>query len=46
MKVGKLRALAVTSLQRNPLYPVVPPQGSKAYTAFVKDEVERWTQVI
>ena len=25
---------------------VVPPQGSKAYTAFVKDEVERWTKVI
>ncbi len=103
VKVGKLRALAVTSEQRNPLYPdvptiaesgfpgfsalswsglsvpagtppaiverleaemgrimgspairqrmesvgfVVPPQGSKAYTAFVKDEVERWTKVI
>jgi tripartite-type tricarboxylate transporter receptor subunit TctC len=103
VKVGKLRALAVTSLQRNPLYPdvptvaesgfpgfsalswsglsvpagtpaavvdrleaemgrimasaaikqrmesvgfVVPVQGSRAYTGFVKEEVERWTQVI
>ena len=103
VKVGKLRALAVTSLQRNPLYPdvptvaesgfpgfsalswsglsvpagtppaiverleaemgrimaspaikqrmesvgfVVPAQGSKAYSGFVKDEVERWTRVI
>ncbi len=103
VRTGKLRALAVTSEQRNPLYPdvptiaesgfpgfsalswsglsvpkgtpqpivdrletemarimtspaikqrmesvgfVVPPQGSKPYTAFVKDEVERWTRVI
>ncbi len=103
VKLGKLRALAVSSEQRNPLYPdvptvaesgfpgfsalswsglsvprgtpqavvdrlesemvkimgspaikqrmetvgfVVPPQGSKAYTSFVKEEVERWTQVI
>jgi tripartite-type tricarboxylate transporter receptor subunit TctC len=103
VKAGKLRALAVSSLQRNPLYPdvptvaesgfpgfsaiswsglsvphgtpqpivdrleaemvkimgspairqrmesvgfVVPPQGSKHYTAFVKEEVERWTRVI
>ena len=103
VKVGKLRALAVTSLQRNPLYPdvptvaesgfpgfsalswsglsvpagtpqpvvdrleaemgrimaspaikqrmesvgfVVPAQGSKAYSGFVKEEVERWTRVI
>ena len=25
---------------------VVPPQGSKAYTDFVKSELERWTRVI
>jgi tripartite-type tricarboxylate transporter receptor subunit TctC len=103
VKTGKLRALAVTSLQRNPLYPdvptiaesglpgfsalswsglsvprgtpqpivdrleaemvkimqspaiktrmesqgfVVPPQGSKAYTEFVRKEIEGWTKVI
>ena len=103
VKGGKLRPLAVTSAQRNPLYPdvptvaesgykgfealswsgisapkgtpqpiidkleaaitqamtsqavrqrleslgfVVPPLGSKAYTAFVKSELERWTRVI
>jgi tripartite-type tricarboxylate transporter receptor subunit TctC len=103
VKSGKLKALAVSSAQRNPLYPdvptvaesgykgfealswsglsapkgvpqpivdkleaavtaamqsapiklrmesvgfVVPPQGSKAYDAFVKDEVARWTKVI
>ena len=101
VKAGKLRPLAVTSAQRNLLYPdvpmisesgykgfealswsgisapkgtpqpvidklevalalrspsmrqrlesqgfVVPPQGSKAYSAFVKSELERWTQVI
>ena len=103
IKAGKLRPLAVTSAQRNPLYPdvptisesgykgfeamswsgisapkgtpqpvidkletaltqalqspsmrqrlesqgfVVPPQGSKAYSAFVKSELERWTKVI
>jgi tripartite-type tricarboxylate transporter receptor subunit TctC len=103
VRTGRLRALAVTSEQRNPLYPdvptvaesgfpgfvalswsglsvprgtpqaivdrleaemarimgspaikqrmesagfVVPPQGSKAYTAFVAAEVERWTRVI
>ncbi len=103
VKAGKLRALAVTSAQRNPLYPdvptisesgypgfsalswsglsvpkgtpkpivdkleaemvkalqsaelrqrlestgfVVPALGSTAYTAFVKTEKERWTQVI
>jgi tripartite-type tricarboxylate transporter receptor subunit TctC len=103
VKAGKLRALAVSSAQRNPLYPdvptiaesgykgfeslswsgmsvpkgtpqpivdkldaamaqalkspsfkqrlesqgfVVPAEGSKAYTAFVKSELERWTKVI
>ena len=103
VKAGKLRPLAVTSAQRNPLYPdvptiaesgykgfealswsgmsvprgtpqpvmdkleaamfqamgspavrqrlesqgfVVPPQGAKAYTDFVKSELERWTKVI
>ena len=103
VKAGKLRPLAVTSAERNPLYPdvptvaesgykgfealswsgisapkgtpqpiidkleaamvqvmgspsvkqrlesqgfVVPPLGSKAYTAFVKSELERWTKVI
>ena len=103
VRAGKLRALAVTSAQRNALYPdvptisesgfpgfealswsglsvtrgtpqpvvdrleaelgkimqspairqrmdamgfVIPAQGSKAYTAFVKDEVDRWTTVI
>jgi tripartite-type tricarboxylate transporter receptor subunit TctC len=103
VRAGKLRALAVTSLQRNPLYPdvptvaesgfpgfealswsglsvakgtpqavvdrleaeigkimgspaikqrmesvgfVVPAQGGKTYTAFVKAEMERWTSVI
>src|SRR5438105_4679418 len=103
VKAGKLRALAVTSAQRNPLYPdvptiaesgypgfsaiswsglsvprgtpqtivdrleaemtkimqspaikarmesqgfVIPPQGSKAYTEFVRSEIERWTRVI
>ena len=103
VKAGKLRALAVSSKQRNPLYPdvptiselgyagfealswsglsapkgtaqpiidkleaalsaamlspairqrmesvgfVVPPQGSKAYTQFVKSELDGWTQVI
>jgi len=103
VRAGKLRALAVTSAQRNALYPdvptisesgfpgfealswsglsvargtpqpvvdrleaelgkimtspairqrmdalgfVIPAQGSKAYTAFVKGEYERWTTVI
>ncbi len=103
VKAGKLRALAVSSLQRNPLYPdvptvaesgypgfnalswsglsapkgtpqaivdkleaaavtalkspavkerlervgfVVPELGSKAYTAFVKSELDLWTKVI
>jgi tripartite-type tricarboxylate transporter receptor subunit TctC len=103
VKAGKLRALAVTSLQRNPLYPdvptvaesgypgfqalswsglsalkgtpqpivakleaamikvmaspevkermasqgfIIPPQGSAAYTAFVKSEIELWNKVI
>jgi tripartite-type tricarboxylate transporter receptor subunit TctC len=103
VKAGKLRALAVSSAQRNPLYPdvptiaesgykgfeslswsgmsvpkgtpqpivdkldaamvqalksasfrqrlesqgfVVPAEGTKAYTAFVKSELERWTRVI
>jgi len=103
VKAGKLRALAVTSLQRNPLYPevptvaesgfagfqalswsglsaikgtpqpivdkldatlkkimgsaeirqrlesvgfVVPPPGAKAYTEFVKSEIDLWTRVI
>lgn len=103
VKAGKLRALAVSSKQRNPLYPdvptvaelgypgfealswsglsapkgtpqavidkieaaltasmvspairqrmesvgfVVPVQGSRAYTQFVKAELDRWTKVI
>jgi len=103
VKAGKLRALAVTSKERNPLYPdvptveesgfkgyqalswsglsalkstpqpivdkleaamkkimsspeikqrmesvgfIVPPQGSKAYTEFVKKEIDLWTRVI
>ena len=103
VKAGKLRALAVSGKQRNPLYPdvptvaelgypgfealswsglsapkgtpqpiidkiegalagamtspaikqrmesvgfVVPVQGSKAYTQFVKAELDRWTKVI
>ena len=103
VKAGKLRALAVSSLERNALYPdvptiaesgypgfealswsgisapkgvpqpildkleaaitnsmqsasirqrmegngfVVPPQGSKAYTAFVTKEYDRWIRVI
>jgi tripartite-type tricarboxylate transporter receptor subunit TctC len=103
VRAGKLRALAVTSAQRNALYPEVPtisesgypgfsaiswsglslpkgtpqpivdkleaemakamqsteivqrmaalgfviaPQGSQAYTAFIKSELERWTRVI
>jgi tripartite-type tricarboxylate transporter receptor subunit TctC len=103
VKAGKLRALAVTSLQRNPLYPdvptiaesgftgfqalswsgisaikgtpqpivdkleaalkkimtspeikqrlesvgfVVPAPGAKAYSDFVKNEIELWTRVI
>jgi tripartite-type tricarboxylate transporter receptor subunit TctC len=103
IKAGKLRPLAVSSVQRNPLYPdvptisesgykgfealswsgmsipkgvpkpiadkleaamvqamqspavrqklesqgfVVPEQGSKHYTAFVKAEIDRWTVVI
>ena len=103
VKAGKLRALAVSSAQRNPLYPdvptiaesgykgfeslswsgmsvpkgtpqpvvdkldaamvqvlksasfrqrlesqgfVVPAEGAKAYAAFVKSELERWTRVI
>ena len=103
IKAGKLRALAVSSAQRNNLYPdvptvaesgykgfealswsgmsvpkgtpqpivdkleaamaqamtspgikqrmesqgfVIPAQGSKVYTAFVKSEIERWTKVI
>ena len=105
VKAGKLRALAVTSLQRNPLYPdaadhrrerlcpdfqalslvghfghqghtaadrrqarsgacskimtspeikqrlesvgfVVPAPGAKAYTDFVKSEIDLWTKVI
>jgi tripartite-type tricarboxylate transporter receptor subunit TctC len=103
VKAGKLRALAVSSTARNPLYPdvptiaesgykgfealswsgmsiqkgtpkpvvdkleaamsqvmtlpaikqrmesqgfVIPTQGSKAYTAFVANEIPRWTKVI
>ena len=103
VKAGKMRALAVSSAQRNALYPdvptiaesgypgfqalswsgisvakgtpqpivdrletelvrimnspaikqrmdangfVIPTQGSKAYTEFVRSEVERWTRVI
>ncbi len=103
VKAGKLRALAVSSLQRNPLYPdvptlaesgypgfsalswsgisvpkgtpqvivdkleaaiatamkspaikarmdsigfVIPEQGGKAYTAFMKSEIDLWTKVI
>ena len=103
VKAGKMRALAVSSAQRNPLYPevptiaesgypgfealswsglsvaagtprpivdrleaelvkimgsaairqrmdaagfVIPTQGSKAYTGFVRSELERWTRVI
>jgi len=103
VKAGKLRALVVSSKQRNPLYPdvptiselgfpgfealswsglsapkgtpqaiidkleaalsvamaspaikqrmesvgfVVPPQGSKVYTQFVKSELDGWTKVI
>jgi tripartite-type tricarboxylate transporter receptor subunit TctC len=103
VKAGKLRALAVSSAQRNPLYPdvptiaeagfkgfealswsgmsvvrgtpqpivdkleaaiaqamqsdsikqrmtstgfVIPAQGSKPYTAFVKSELDTWTRVI
>ena len=103
VRAGKLRALAVTSAQRNPLYPdvptiaesgykgfealswsgisvpkgtpqpivdkleaaiatamqspavkqrmdsigfIIPTQGSKAYTAFVKSEHDRWIKVI
>ena len=103
VRAGKLRALAVTSLQRNPLYPdvptiaesglsgfqalswsglsapkgtpqavveklesemqkimtsaairqrmesvgfVVPEQGAKRYSEFVKAEIENWTKVI
>jgi tripartite-type tricarboxylate transporter receptor subunit TctC len=103
VRAGKLRALAVTSKERNPLYPdvptiaesgykgfealswsglsvakgtpqpivdkleaamaqamqsanfrqrltstgfVIPPLGSKPYTAFVKTELEQWTRVI
>lgn len=103
VRAGKLRALAVSSAQRNPLYPevptiaesgfkgfealswsgisvargtpqaavdrlegaltqalqsdalrqrltsvgfVVPPAGSKPYTAFIKTELETWTRVI
>ena len=103
VKAGKLRALAVTSVQRNPLYPdvptiaesgykgfealswsgmsvakgtpqpivdkleaaisqamqteavrqrmgavgfIIPEQGSRPYTAFVKSEIDTWTRVI
>ena len=103
VKAGKLRALAVTSVQRNPMYPdvptiaesglkgyealswsglsalrgtpqpivdkleaamikimsspairqrmesvgfIVPTQGAKPYTAFVKSEIDLWTRVI
>ncbi|GAB3478153.1 Bug family tripartite tricarboxylate transporter substrate binding protein [Polaromonas eurypsychrophila] len=103
VRAGKLRALAVTSTQRNPLYPdvptiaesgykgfealswsgmsvakgtpqaivdklevaiaqamqsdavkqrmgsigfIIPPQGVKPYTAFVKSELDTWTRVI
>ena len=103
VRAGKMRALAVTSVQRNPLYPevptiaeagfkgfealswsgisvakgtpqpivdkleaaisqamkseavqqrmgsvgfIVPEQGSKPYTAFVKKELDTWTRVI
>ena len=103
IQAGKLRALAVTSEKRNPLYPnvptiaesgfptfeaiswsglsapkgtpkviidkleagmnqvmstpeikqrmesqgfVIPPQGSKPYTEFIKGEIQRWTAVI
>ncbi len=103
VRAGKMRALAVTSAQRNPLYPdvptiaeagfkgfeamswsglsaikgtpqpiidkieaamvqvmqsetvkqrmgsvgfIIPPQGSKPYTAFVKKEIDTWSKVI
>ena len=103
VKAGKLRPLAVTSAQRNPLYPdvptiaesgykgfealswsglsaikgtpqpivdkleaamvqvmksdavkqrmesvgfIIPPQGAKPYTEFVRKEIDMWTQVI
>lgn len=103
VRAGKLRALAVTSVQRNPLYPdvptiaesgyrgfealswsgisalkgtpqpivdkleaavrqamqteairqrmsavgfIIPEQGSKPYTAFVKQQIDTWTRVI
>lgn len=103
VRAGKLRALAVTSMQRNPLYPdvptiaesgyrgfealswsgisalkgtpqpivdkleaavrqamqteairqrmsavgfIIPEQGSKPYTAFVKQQIDTWTRVI
>ena len=103
VKAGKMRAIAVSSAQRNPLYPevptvaeagykgfealswsgmsvakgtpqpiadkleaaiaqamqsdavkqrmgsvgfVIPPQGSKPYTAFVQKEIDTWTKVI
>ena len=103
IKAGKIRAIAISSLQRNPLYPdvptvaeagypgfqslswsgisvakgtpqpivdkleaaisqamkseaiqqrmgsvgfIVPEQGGKAYTAFVKKELDTWTRVI
>jgi tripartite-type tricarboxylate transporter receptor subunit TctC len=34
LKAGKLRALAVTSLQRNPLYPDVPTVAESGFPGF------------
>jgi tripartite-type tricarboxylate transporter receptor subunit TctC len=40
VKAGKLRAIAVTSLQRNPLYPDVPTISESGYKGF---EAISWT---
>ena len=51
--IDKLEAAMVQALQSAPIKQrlesqgfVVPPLGSKSYTAFVKSEEARWTQVI